>query len=176
MKIFWRTLAIVLFIICTQVPSRAEEKQLLIDIGINQRLVTLYEVENGEYRKIKEYQAATVKEAKDVWKPLGWAEVTKIEIDPWWYPTPKTRAHLKKQAGIDLPEKVRPGSKLNYMGSFKIHLSFRGPDGLVYRIHGNNDPASIGKRITGGCVLLRNDDGLELVKLIKVGTKVFSHL
>lgn len=39
-------------------------------------------------------------------------------------------------------------------------------------IHGTHDPASIGTRASEGCIRLRNEDLLELIKFVKVGTKV----
>ncbi len=39
-------------------------------------------------------------------------------------------------------------------------------------IHGTHDPSSIGKRATEGCIRLRNEDLLELVKLVYVGMPV----
>lgn len=39
-------------------------------------------------------------------------------------------------------------------------------------IHGTHDPASIGTRATEGCIRLRNEDLLELVKLVYVGLPV----
>ncbi len=39
-------------------------------------------------------------------------------------------------------------------------------------IHGTHDPSSIGKRATEGCIRLRNEDLLELVKMIYVGMPV----
>ncbi len=39
-------------------------------------------------------------------------------------------------------------------------------------IHGTHDPASIGKRVTEGCIRLKNDDLAELVPYVKPGMKV----
>lgn len=39
-------------------------------------------------------------------------------------------------------------------------------------IHGTHDPSSIGKRVTEGCIRLRNEDLLKLVELVRVGMPV----
>jgi hypothetical protein len=39
-------------------------------------------------------------------------------------------------------------------------------------IHGTHDPASIGKRVTEGCIRLKNEDLAELVPYVKPGMKV----
>jgi lipoprotein-anchoring transpeptidase ErfK/SrfK len=41
-----------------------------------------------------------------------------------------------------------------------------------YRIHGTNDPTSIGKRVSSGCIRLRNEDVTDLYERIGVGTRV----
>lgn len=42
-----------------------------------------------------------------------------------------------------------------------------------YGIHGTNDPSSIGKSVSKGCIRMFNKDVLELAGLIPNGTKVF---
>jgi lipoprotein-anchoring transpeptidase ErfK/SrfK len=41
-----------------------------------------------------------------------------------------------------------------------------------YRIHGTNDPTTIGKRVSSGCIRLQNADVEDLYERIGVGTKV----
>jgi lipoprotein-anchoring transpeptidase ErfK/SrfK len=41
-----------------------------------------------------------------------------------------------------------------------------------YRIHGTNDPTSIGKHISSGCIRLRNEDVIDLYTRVDVGTRV----
>jgi lipoprotein-anchoring transpeptidase ErfK/SrfK len=41
-----------------------------------------------------------------------------------------------------------------------------------YGIHGTNDPSSIGKRVSHGCVRMYNQDVTELAKLVPIGTTV----
>jgi lipoprotein-anchoring transpeptidase ErfK/SrfK len=41
-----------------------------------------------------------------------------------------------------------------------------------YGIHGTNDPSSIGKRVSHGCIRMYNQDVLELAKTVSVGTPV----
>jgi len=41
-----------------------------------------------------------------------------------------------------------------------------------YGIHGNNNPSSIGKEISLGCIRMRNPDVLELATFIRVGASV----
>jgi hypothetical protein len=41
-----------------------------------------------------------------------------------------------------------------------------------YRIHGTNDPTTIGKFVSSGCIRLTNEDVTDLFSRVNVGTKV----
>jgi lipoprotein-anchoring transpeptidase ErfK/SrfK len=41
-----------------------------------------------------------------------------------------------------------------------------------YRIHGTNNPSTIGKRVSSGCIRLTNDDVVDLYERVKIGAKV----
>ena len=41
-----------------------------------------------------------------------------------------------------------------------------------YRIHGTNDPTSIGKYVSSGCIRLTNDNVVDLYNRVKLGAKV----
>lgn len=61
---------------------------------------------------------------------------------------------------------VRPG-KLNPLGTRWIGLSKKG-----YGIHGTNEPDSIGKAASHGCIRMRNRDVEELFELVETGAPV----
>jgi len=42
----------------------------------------------------------------------------------------------------------------------------------VYRIHGTNQPSTIGKFVSSGCIGMLNDDVSDLFERTKVGTRV----
>jgi hypothetical protein len=44
--------------------------------------------------------------------------------------------------------------------------------GTEYRIHGTNDPTSIGKHMSSGCIRMTNDNAIDLFNRVSVGTKV----
>lgn len=52
------------------------------------------------------------------------------------------------------------GARAMYLGS------------SVYRIHGTNDPSTIGKFVSSGCIRLTNEDVADLFSRVDVGTKV----
>ena len=145
------------------------KKEYYIEISIRQCRLYLYELPGKLL--LREYKAATVKEGLDTY-PIGSGHVTNIEFNPEWHPTAYSRWYFRVNKKIYLPETVKPGDPLNYMGAFKIYLSHRTYKGDIYRIHGNNDPSQVGQRVTGGCIRLFNDEGMQLAGTISIGTEV----
>ena len=47
--------------------------------------------------------------------------------------------------------------------------------GGIVGIHGTNDPSSIGRRVSHGCIRLRNADIARLVRTLPLGTLVTIH-
>lgn len=93
--------------------------------------------------------------------------VKNIELNATWYPTQKTREWYLKKKKTELPEVIPPGHPLNAVGIGKISIIFEDPGvNALVRIHGTNDPASIGTRITRGCIRLKNEDFFKLVNLV----------
>jgi len=142
-----------------------------IEISISGTSLSLYEkAADGGRVPLRTYPVGTAVRGLDVY-PTGPGKVTGIYFDPWWYPTPYSRK-IFRERGIDLPGAVPPGHPLNYMGKFKITLSHKTRKGAIYRIHGANYSWRVGKRVTGGCFAMHNDQGLELARTIPVGTEV----
>ena len=59
------------------------------------------------------------------------------------------------------------GGKGNPLGARAIYLG-----STVYRIHGTNAPATIGTRVSSGCIRLTNADVADLYNRVTVGTKI----
>jgi lipoprotein-anchoring transpeptidase ErfK/SrfK len=64
-----------------------------------------------------------------------------------------------------------PGGPTNPLGARALYLFANGADTL-YRIHGTNDPSSIGKAMSSGCVRMLNEDVADLFERVKIGTHV----
>lgn len=142
-----------------------------IEISIRSNLLTLFEKKGAaDPVPLAKYPVGTAVTGLKTY-PIGAGRVTAIQFHPWWYPTPHSRQVFRGR-GIELPRAVAPGDPLNYMGPFKISLSHRTWKGAIYRIHGNNNPKRVGRRVTGGCFVMDNTDGLALARRIRVGTEV----
>lgn len=64
-----------------------------------------------------------------------------------------------------------PGGPDNPLGARALYL-YQGPVDTLYRIHGTNQPDSIGKAVSSGCVRLINADIADLYERVKIGAKV----
>jgi lipoprotein-anchoring transpeptidase ErfK/SrfK len=64
-----------------------------------------------------------------------------------------------------------PGGPENPLGARAMYLYANGVDTL-YRIHGTNDPSSIGKAMSSGCVRMLNQDIADLYLRTPIGSKV----
>jgi len=67
---------------------------------------------------------------------------------------PDLPRHMK--GGIDNPL----GARAMYLGS------------SLYRIHGSNEPNTIGQAVSSGCIRMTNEDVMDLYERVKVGTRV----
>lgn len=59
------------------------------------------------------------------------------------------------------------GGPGNPLGARALYLG-----GTDYRIHGTNDPSSIGKHVSSGCIRMLNEDVMDLYDRVPTGTKV----
>lgn len=64
------------------------------------------------------------------------------------------------------------GVPTNPLGARWIGFDAKGTDGRTYGIHGTNQPASIGKYVSEGCIRSQNEVITSLYPLIPLGTKV----
>jgi len=146
----------------------------LVKISHSQCRLWLYEQNGDQLRLVGQFAAGTAKVGLPKY-PLGRGFVTEIDFSPVWRPTAYSRWYFASKKGIYLPSMVPFGHKLNYMGAFRISLSHDVPGkGKIYRIHGvrPGDEACVGTRVSGGCIRMLNEEGLEIARKVSVGTPV----
>lgn len=126
------------------------------DIVINTRQNRLYFVlGNG---KAAMYRVASAK------KGFEWTGTHKVSSKvkwPSWTPPAEMR-----QRRPDLPVFMEGGPE-NPLGARAIYLG-----SSLYRIHGTNEPNSIGKAASSGCIRMLNQDVTELYSHVKIGARV----
>ena len=99
---------------------------------------------------------------------FGWTgtEVVSAKSEwPTWNPPEEMRIREAKKGHI-LPEKMEGGIK-NPLGARAMYLG-----STQYRIHGTNQPNSIGKAASSGCFRMANEDVEHLYASVTIGTKV----
>ena len=93
------------------------------------------------------------------WK--GVKTVTQKKEWPSWTPPAQMLARRP-----DLPRHMVGGVE-NPLGARAIYLG-----STLYRIHGSNEPETIGQAVSSGCFRMTNDDVVDLYSRVKIGTKV----
>lgn len=102
------------------------------------------------------------------WK--GAAHIKRKATWPAWYPTENMRKREWRKNRRRLPKMVKGGPK-NPLGARALYL-YQGERDTLYRIHGTNNPASIGHARSSGCIRLLNEEIIDLHKRAQIGAKV----
>ena len=106
---------------------------------------------------------------------FGWSGVMKVQRMaewPTWIP-PKEMIARERKKGRILPAKVegREGNLENPLGARALYL-YRGSNDSGFRIHGTNEPWSIGLNMSSGCIRMMNKDVVHLYEKTRIGAKV----
>jgi lipoprotein-anchoring transpeptidase ErfK/SrfK len=95
----------------------------------------------------------------------GTDRVSRMAEWPGWTP-PDVMIAREKAKGRILPAYMKGGIN-NPLGARALYIG-----GRIYRIHGSNEPWTIGQAVSSGCIRLTNDDIIDLYNRVKVGTRV----
>jgi lipoprotein-anchoring transpeptidase ErfK/SrfK len=91
----------------------------------------------------------------------GTKTITAKKEWPAWTPPPEMLARRP-----DLPRHM-VGGQDNPLGARAMYLG-----STLYRIHGSNEPWTIGTNVSSGCIRMRNEDVMDLYGRVGVGTRV----
>jgi lipoprotein-anchoring transpeptidase ErfK/SrfK len=91
----------------------------------------------------------------------GVHEVTNKAEWPGWTPPPQMR---KRVPGLPA---YMPGGEDNPLGARAMYIG-----STYYRIHGSNEPWTIGQAVSSGCFRMTNEDVTDLYERVHVGAKV----
>jgi lipoprotein-anchoring transpeptidase ErfK/SrfK len=92
---------------------------------------------------------------------MGTKTVSMKQEWPGWSPP---AAMLRRRP--DLP-RYMPGGLGNPLGARALYLG-----SSMYRIHGSNEPETIGYAVSSGCIRMTNADVIDLYNRTRIGTKV----
>jgi lipoprotein-anchoring transpeptidase ErfK/SrfK len=102
-----------------------------------------------------------------------WSGVAKIGAKrewPAWHPPQEMIERELIQYGRQLPSRMEGGPG-NPLGARALYLYEGGRDTL-YRIHGTNEPRSIGLATSSGCIRMLNEEVIDLYDRVGMGAKV----
>ena len=106
---------------------------------------------------------------------FGWSGVMKVQRMaewPTWIPPREMIARERKKGRI-LPPKIegKEGNLENPLGARALYL-YKGRNDSGFRIHGTNEPWSIGLNMSSGCIRMMNKDVVHLYDRARIGAKV----
>lgn len=93
-----------------------------------------------------------------------WAGVKTVSMKREWPDWRPPEQMLKRRP--DLPRYMAGGPD-NPLGARALYLG-----SSLYRIHGTNEPETIGRAVSSGCIRMRNEDVVDLYGRVRVGSKV----
>ena len=99
---------------------------------------------------------------------FGWSGTVRIGRKAEW-PTWTPPKEMRKRQPY-LPVSVKGGPE-NPLGARALYLYRDGRD-TMFRIHGSNEPWTIGRAVSSGCFRMRNEDVIALYARVGVGAKV----
>jgi lipoprotein-anchoring transpeptidase ErfK/SrfK len=91
----------------------------------------------------------------------GTERVSKMKEWPDWYPPSEM---IERQPYLP---RMMAGGPGNPLGARALYLG-----NTLYRVHGTNQPSTIGQTVSSGCIRLLNDDIEDLFSRVQVGTRV----
>jgi len=93
-----------------------------------------------------------------------WAGVTRVSAKKEWPAWTPPSQMLRRRP--DLPRFMKGGTE-NPLGARAMYLG-----STLFRIHGSNEPETIGTAVSSGCFRLTNEDVIDLYERVRLGTKV----
>lgn len=103
---------------------------------------------------------------------LAWSGTANVATKRAWPRWTPTRDMIRRE-----PEKYTKwaggmaGGEHNPLGARALYLFKDGKDTL-YRIHGTNEPETIGEAVSSGCIRMMNQDVIDLYRRVSAGAKV----
>lgn len=134
--------------IISEIPFGLETN---LKVRLSQRQVIVY----SGFIEVKTYQVAI---GSPEWEtPTGTFRITQMVRDPVWI-NPIT------------DDVISAGDRENPLGRYWIGFWTQG--WIWFGFHGTNEPESVGKAVTHGCLRMHSEDIEELFSQVKVGTLV----
>ena len=102
---------------------------------------------------------------------FGWAGQTKVGRKARWPDWHPPASMIERKPELEEYRDGMAGGIDNPLGARALYL-FRGGNDTLYRIHGTNQPYSIGSAASSGCFRMVNQDVLDLYDRVRTGARV----
>ncbi|WP_321341992.1 L,D-transpeptidase [Breoghania sp.] len=102
---------------------------------------------------------------------FGWSGVAEIKRKEQWPTWTPPKEMVERDPNVAPYKDGMPGGLGNPLGARALYL-FEGDRDTLYRIHGTNEPRSIGKAVSSGCIRMFNQDIIDLYERVPMGTPV----
>jgi lipoprotein-anchoring transpeptidase ErfK/SrfK len=103
---------------------------------------------------------------------FGWSGTVRVGAKAEWPTwTPPAEMIERRPELVTYAETGMAGGPDNPLGARAMYL-FDGGRDTMYRIHGTNEPWSIGQNVSSGCIRMLNEDVTDLYSMVEVGAKV----
>ena len=102
---------------------------------------------------------------------FSWAGIAKIGRKTEWPRWTPPASMIKRKPELAKFANGMPGGPDNPLGARALYL-FAGGRDTLFRIHGTNEPQSIGSAASSGCIRMLNEEVTELYERVQIGTKV----
>jgi len=102
---------------------------------------------------------------------FGWTGMTTVGRKAEWPSWTPPKEMIRRQPWLAKYARGMPGGPNNPLGARALYLYEEEKDTL-FRIHGSNEPWTIGQNVSSGCFRMRNEDVTELYEQVPVGAKV----
>jgi lipoprotein-anchoring transpeptidase ErfK/SrfK len=149
----------------TQRPFDPKFEKQLVDYQGKERAGTIVIDTPSKFLFLVQGDGKALRYGIGVGKPgFTWSGIKTISAKKEWPDWTPPAEMLARRP--DLPRHMEGGPQ-NPLGARAMYLG-----SSLYRIHGSNEPWTIGTNVSSGCIRMRNEDVIDLYGRVSVGAKV----
>jgi lipoprotein-anchoring transpeptidase ErfK/SrfK len=149
----------------TQRPFDPKYEKQLVDYSGREKAGTIIVDTPNKFLFLVEGNGKALRYGIGVGKPgFTWSGVKTVSAKKEWPDWTPPAEMLQRRP--DLPRHMEGGPQ-NPLGARAMYLG-----SSLYRIHGSNEPWTIGTNVSSGCIRMRNQDVIDLYGRVNVGAKV----
>lgn len=102
---------------------------------------------------------------------FSWSGRARVGFKREWPTWTPPSAMIQREPELKKWAKGMPPSLTNPLGARALYI-YQGGRDTLYRLHGTNNPKSIGKSLSSGCIRLWNQDIVDLYNRVNIGARI----